>query len=159
MSASDVAKVQIGRKLTPNSILVIVLIFVIVFTGLVVVFSANRDVAKWDSSTPQGVVQIYLTSMINGDRDQAASMLSTGSKCRIEEIDRAYVATDSRVYLTSTKIKGDKATVKIKVDTQSGDPFGEVYSEAHTYRLTRSESNWRLIGIPWPLYACGMIQK
>lgn len=159
MSTNDEVKLQSRRRLTPNSILVVILSFVVVFTGLVVILSSNRDAVKWDLSTPQGVVQTYLAAMINGERDQAASMLSKESECTTSEIDKAYVQSDSRVYLTSTKILERKATVIVKVDISSGGPFSDYYSETHTFRLIRDGSNWRLLGIPWPLYDCGVLQK
>lgn len=159
MSPSFEASPRSGRRFSPNAILLVVLSFIVVFTGMVVFLSANREAVKWDLSTPQGVVQTYLAAMISGESDRAESMLSKESECTFSEIDRAYVQADSRVYLTSTKILEKNATVNVKVDFPSGGPFTDYYSETHTFRLIRDGSSWRLLGIPWPIYDCGVLQK
>jgi hypothetical protein len=149
------------RKVTfsPNRLLLIIFSAVLLFTVAVVLATSQREPTAWKISTPQGVVQAYLKAMTSGDTDKAARFLSSESQCRVSDLDRAYVPSDMRIYLTSSTIADGAATVTVKVDSSSDGPFIDSMSEIHTLRLTRIFGNWRLVGIPWPLYDCGVIQK
>ncbi|MBC7464294.1 MAG: hypothetical protein H7227_08550 [Actinobacteria bacterium] len=146
-------------KFTPNVILLIFISFVITFTGIVVFTSSNKEVIKWDLTTPQGVVQTYLTSIMNGDLDKAATLLARDSECSVQDLDRAFVQSEMGVYLSSTAISVGKASVIVKVDIPTGGLFAEYSTETHTLRLERRDERWQLVGIPWPLYDCGVNEK
>jgi len=148
-----------GRSFTPNTILLILMTVVLAFTGVVVFTSSSKEVTKWDLSTPQGVVQTYLTSMMDDNVDKAATFLAKESECSLQDLDRAYVPSEIRVYLASTTINNEKASVTVKVDIPMGGPFVEYSTETHTLRLTQTDGIWRLVGTPWPLYDCEVNKK
>jgi phage tail protein X len=140
----------------PNRVLAIVVGVVAVLAVVAAVLSATRPVADYAPGTPEGVVQSYLSAVLDGDPQQAAGLLAEDSPCAIDDLDQAYTPEGVRVVLRDTRVTGDTAQVRVDVVTPSGGPLdGSEYSEEHTFRLTRSGGGWRIEGSPWPMYACG----
>lgn len=139
----------------PNRILGIV-VGVIAVIGIVAgVLSATRQVPQYDRGTPEGVVQAYLTAVIDGDHQDAVELLAEESSCTVEDLDRAYVPDDVRVVLRDTEVDGETAQVKVDVVMSSGGPLeSSEYGEEHTFRLTRAGGDWLIAGEPWPMYEC-----
>lgn len=139
----------------PNRVLAIVVGVVVVLALVVAVLSANRPVAAYDEGTPEGVVQSYLTAVLKGDNDQAATYFAPASACDVSDLDRASVADSAQVYLVDTEVDGDSARVQVQLVMGGGGPFDtSEYSEDQAFRLTRSTEGWRLTGTPWPLWDC-----
>lgn len=142
-----------------NRILVFVVVASLLLIALSTILSITREEKIYSSATPEGVVQLYLKAIIDGKNDQAASYFLTGSKCDSSDIDRAYISETIRVNLISTSIEGEYAYVKIDANMGSNGPFEDGYTESHTYRLKKESGNWRIEGIPWPLWDCGSVNK
>lgn len=147
-----------GRS-TSNRILALVIIAALILSAVSALVSALREDVKFSANSPEGVVQLYLTAIIEGKNDQAASYFAIDSTCDASDIDRAYVSETLRVNLVSTSMDGDNAYVKIDANTGSSGPFDDGYTESHTYRLTKESGSWRIEGIPWPLWDCGSLNK
>lgn len=144
---------------TSNSILLIIASLSLILVVVSALLTANRDEVKLSPATPEGVVQLYLKSIIEGKNDQAASYFAKDSKCDASDIDRAYVSDTLRVNLVSSSTEAGSAYVKIDANTGSGGPFDDGFTESHTYRLVNESGSWRIEGIPWPLWDCGTITK
>ena len=142
-----------------NSVLALIAAVALLLIAVSLFVSSNREATKYAADTPEGVVQLYLKAIIEGKHDQAANYFVAGSECDASDIDRAYVSDTLRVNLVSSEIDGNSAYVKIEANLDSGTLFESGYNESHTYRLTREKTNWRLTGIPWPLWDCGDINK
>ncbi len=147
-----------GRA-TSNRILAVIVIAALVLSAVSALVSSLREDVKFSANTPEGVVQLYLTAIIAGKNDQAASYFSSDSTCNASDIDRAYVSDTLRVNLVSTSIDGNSAYVKIDANTGASGPFDDGYTESHTYRLTQESGKWLIEGIPWPLWDCGTVNK
>lgn len=147
-----------GRA-TSNRILALIVIAALVLSAVSALVSALREDVKLSANTPEGVVQLYLTAIIAGKNDQAASYFASDSTCDASDIDRAYVSDTLRVNLVSTSIDGSSAYVKIDANTGASGPFDDGYTESHTYRLTQESGKWLIEGIPWPLWDCGNLNK
>ena len=147
-----------GRA-TSNRILAVIVIAALVLSAVAALVSVFREEVKYSASSPEGVVQMYLTAIIEGKNDQAASYFATDSECDASDIDRAYVSETLRVNLVSTSIDGDSAYVKIDANTGASGPFDDGYTESHTYRLSKDSGGWLIEGIPWPLWDCGTVNK
>jgi len=158
MTTND-AVTKNSKFLAPNRLLSLFLVLILIFTLVVVMFTSNRKPKVWDISSPQGVVQAYLKAMTSGDVDQALRYLAKENKCNISDLDRAYVTPEMRVFLDSTKTNSTTSSVTVRVEIPTGGPLGDSYSELHTLRLSQINGEWRLIGIPWPLYDCGVVKK
>ena len=134
----------------------------LVALALVVVaafLTRNRSEENFASGTPEAAVQAFLKAAIDGKNDQAISYLSTTSRCTANDLDRTYISDSMRISLISSEIQGESAFVKITTEYSDNGPFGSGYSEEHSYRLARESGQWRILGIPWPLYDCGVVKS
>ena len=139
----------------PNRVLAIVAGLVVLVAVVAAVVAANRQPVTYDRGTPQGVVQSYLGAVVAGDHAEAAGYLAPGGPCDVVDLDRSSVPDGIRVVLRDTKVDGDRAQVMVDVVTTSGDLFGgSEYSEPQTFRLGRTGQEWRVQGVPWPMYDC-----
>ena len=123
--------------------------------AFIAVLAVKETTPQLDSNTPEGTVQQYLQSVTARDFDSAITYLASDTKCKIEDFDQAYIQDSVRISLSNTSITSDSASVKVSIENSSGDPFGGSYAEAQTFRLTKSDSGWKISGIPWPTYQCG----
>lgn len=147
-----------GRA-SSNRILALVVVVALALSVVSALVSSLREEVRLSATTPEGVVQLYLTSIIEGKNDQAASYFAIDSTCEASDIDRAYVSDSLRVNLVSTSIDGSSAYVKIDANTGASGPFDDGFTESHTYRLSKESGKWLIEGIPWPLWECGTINK
>lgn len=138
----------------PNKILLFVTVIALALIAVSAILSSSREEKSYSSSTPEGVVQLYLKAIIEGKHDIAANYFAAGSECDAADIDRAYISDTLRVNLISVSSEGMSAYVKIDATTSSGGPFDDGYTESHTYRLIKESGVWKLTGIPWPLWDC-----
>ena len=132
-----------------------ILLAVIAIVAVIVVLSVNEPVAQLDKDSPEGTVQQYLGAITDKDFSQAMDYLESDSKCTIQDFERAYIQDSLRIGLSDLTTTADSASVTVKIETSSGDPFGGSYSETQTFTLTKEESGWKVTGIPWPTYECG----
>jgi hypothetical protein len=132
-----------------------ILLAVIAIVAVIVVLSVNEPVAQLDKDSPEGTVQQYLGAITDKDFSQAMDYLESDSKCTIQDFERAYIQDSLRIGLSDLTTTADSASVTVKIETSSGDPFGGSYSESQTFTLTKEESGWKVTGIPWPTYECG----
>jgi hypothetical protein len=139
----------------PNRVLAIVLGVVAVVAVVTLVVATSRAPRTYDRSTPQGVVQAYLEAVVAGDLTEAAGYLAPGGTCDIDDLDRTSVPDGVRVVMRDTETDGDRAQVAVDVVTTSDDLFGgSEYTERHTFRLGKDGQDWRVQGVPWPMYDC-----
>ena len=139
----------------PNRVLVVVLGLVAVIAVVAGVLSLTRSTPDYDRGTPEGVVQAYLSAVADGDHQEATGFLASDSPCEVTDLDRAGVPDEFRALLRDSETDGDTAQVDVEVVLSGGGPFeGAEYSEKHTFRLTRSDQDWLITGVPWPMYDC-----
>jgi hypothetical protein len=123
--------------------------------ALIAVLAVKEDTPQLDPTTPEGTVQQYLQSITARDFDTAITYLSEDTKCKITDFDQAYIQDSIRISLSDASVTGDSASVKVNIENSSGDPFGGSYTESQAFRLVKSDSGWKIAGIPWPTYQCG----
>ena len=127
---------------------------IVALAVVVLAFSVGRNVTEYDETSPEGVAQSYLTAAFDGDFDRAAAYIESGSDCDADDLDRTYIQDSARISLVDTAVDGDRARVRIAAEIPSGGPLGGFYREEHTLRLVQVDDQWKLTGIPWPLYDC-----
>jgi hypothetical protein len=145
--------------LTSKKVLSVLMVFTVLLAALAALLSTFRQTAEYSPTSPEGVIQLYLQSVIDGKNDNAAEYFSVTSKCTASDIDRSWMPEAVRINLIDAEVNADKAYVEVAVDISSGGPFDDYYTENHKYRLIRESENWKIEGIPWPLYSCGEINK
>jgi hypothetical protein len=138
----------------PNRILATVVGVVVVVAVVAAVLSATRVTPEYDRATPEGVVQAYLTAVVDGHNQDAAGFLDQGG-CTVEDLDRVYRPDELRAVLRDTEVDGDTAQVRVDLVMSSGGPLdGSEYTEEQTFRLARDDGTWLITGEPWPMYDC-----
>lgn len=132
------------------------LLLVLALAGIL---AAIREPAELDPGTPAGVVQQYVQAVMAGDNDLAADYLAQSTVCDAGDLDRTYVDPTSRIDLLSTSINGDRAHVRVAVQIPTGELMQSNWTDERTIRLENVDGSWRITGIPWPLYECGVWLK
>ena len=127
--------------------------------AVAIVITARQPTTAIDPASPAGVVKEYVTAVMAGDHDRAADFFAMESDCQADDLDRTYVDPSTRVDLIDTTITGERARVRIAIDVPNDDLFSNGWTEERTIRLTKTEGPWKLTGIPWPLYECGVWLK
>ena len=127
--------------------------------ALIAVFAVKDTTPQLDKSTPEGTLQQYLQSVTTRDFDTAITYLAADTKCKIEDFDQSYIQDSIRISLSDSTITGDSASIKVSIENSNGDPFGGTYTESQAFRLSKSQSGWKIAGIPWPVYQCGGVYK
>jgi len=132
----------------------------IVVIGIIVASLASSWTApERDPKSPEGVVQAYLTAVLDHDSAAARGLLEADTKCTVEQFDQSYVDRDVTINLVDVEVSGSDATVQVSIEHSNGDPFGGTWNEEQYLRLVKSGDSWRLTGSPWPVYNCEMVVK
>ena len=142
-----------------NQILSVIVLLTIVLAAVAAFLTSTQETKEYSNSTPEGVVQMYLRSVIDGKNEDAVRYFSQDSTCDATDIDRSWMPENVRINLSDSRIESDKAYIDVAVDISSGGPFDDYYTEKHTFRLARENGTWRILGIPWPLYSCDELNK
>ena len=146
--------------MTSNRIFLVVvgggLLVILAIAGI---YGAMQKPVDLDPGTPAGVVQQYVTAVMDGDNDRAADLLANSTECDAGDLDRAYIDPASRIEMLESAIDGDRARVRIAVETPSGDLVQSMWTDERTIRLERVNGQWQITGVPWPLYECGVWLK
>lgn len=137
-----------------NQILSIIVVLTLVLAAAAAFLTSTQKTTEYESVTPEGVVQMYLRAVIDGKNEDAARYFSQSTTCDATDIDRSWMPENVRVNLNDSRIENDKAYIDVAVDISSGGPFDDYYTEKHTFRLARESNQWKILGIPWPLYSC-----
>lgn len=144
---------------SPNRILGIIVALIALASVLVVVISLNKPVQDFDQNSPEGVVQSYLLDIFDGKYDSAVNYLEANTKCEASDLDRAFVPKNVRINLLEVMIDDSSARVKFQIETPSGAPLDSYYTEEQVIRLVKENQDWKITGIPWPLYDCGILNR
>lgn len=136
----------------PAIVLAVVAVLVVALAVVAAVVSSSRDQPKPDATTPEGVVQLYVSALFNDDDSAAAKFLDPASKCA-DALDDAYVFDTARVAVVETSTDGDTATVGLQIEEGSGLDGG--WSHREDFTLRRDSDTWVITGEPWPLFECG----
>jgi len=142
-----------------NQVLAFIVLFTLVLAAVAAFLTSSRETKDYALNTPEGVVQSFLNDVIDGKNEDAARYFSVTSTCDATDIDRSWIPETVRVNLTNTQIEGDRAYIDVAVDMNQDQLFGDMYTEKHSFRLAREGSNWKILGIPWPLYSCDEVNK
>jgi len=148
-----------AMRLSANRMLALV-VGVVVILGIVVASLASSwTVSKRDPASPEGVVQAYLSAIVAHDAVAARAQLETTTPCTTENFQQVYFDNASRVDLVDVSTTGDRSTVHVRIEHGNGDPFGGTWTEEQFFELIRTAGSWRITGMPYPVYNCGVVGK
>lgn len=134
---------------------ILALIAVLVVVALVVVFTRGMP-EPLEAGTPERAVQDYTTAVIDGDRETASALLTSGWKDECDPVGYSAETADVRITLVKTRIGDDSATVTVSIASGlSGGPFGgSGYEYEDDFILEQDGDGWLIAGAPWELAIC-----
>jgi hypothetical protein len=142
-----------------NFYLTVLIAAVLTVAVIAAIFSGN-SVKTLNPGSPEKTVQEYLQALTDGRNDLAANQLSKESGCTVQEIDRSYIWPSAQITLLKSEITGNSAIVQVSIERRT-DTFMDsgMMNEQPTFRLVKEKSQWKISGVPWPLYDCGSVKK
>jgi hypothetical protein len=152
-------RLSVMNRRNPNIVLGIIVASILIISIVVVAISSNRPVAEFEEATPESVTQSYLVAVFDGNYDLASEYIEPESNCDASDLDRAYFDKNARVNLLDVDITEDRARVKVVIEFPTGDPFNNYYTEETVFRLVEIDGDWKITGVPWPLYDCSLAAK
>ncbi|MDH3306988.1 MAG: hypothetical protein OEO77_05670 [Acidimicrobiia bacterium] len=116
------------------------------------VLASQRETTLLDPRTPAGVVQNYLTAVLDNDQQAALEWFTDELKASCES-DYGFSSVDAtRVVLDETTIDGESAVIVVTIQV-STDPFSE-YSYQERIHLVAVADGWAIDRTPWPYFGC-----
>lgn len=124
--------------------------------GLVVVVTLvliglNREPAVFDPDTPEGTVQLYIGSLVDGDFATAASYWSDDGCTPISTIPTRG-APEVSVSLVRVDGNDIQANVVVRITENSEEPLGGLAEYEEWFTLTRQAGAWKVRQPAWPYY-------
>lgn len=149
------------RKVRRNANFYLAVLVATIFAiALIFAISSGSNVKTLQSGTPEATIQSYLKALNDGRNEDGSSYFSTSSKCSVEDIDRAYVDRNALIIFDKTTFTSDdSAIVYISIQRNDAPLMADPYTESQNYRLIKEAGAWKISGIPWPLYECGVYRK
>lgn len=140
-----------------NIVLVVIAVLVVAIAVVAAVVSANRTPPSPDPATPEGVVQAYVTAVIDEDTPTMESLLDPTLGCTAPFPYGEVGAASLAVVSSTTGSTGSGATARVVVEiSESRDGLlpGSTYDHRETFDLVNRDGRWLVSGEPWPLYVC-----
>ncbi len=138
-------------RVRPGIVLAVVAVLVVALAVVAALVSSGGDRPALDTTTPEGVVQLYVRDLFNDDVEAAAQYLDPASNCA-DSLSDIYISDTARVAVIDTETDGDTATVELQIEEGSG--LEGSWSHSENFTLRRDASTWLITGEPWPLYEC-----
>ncbi|MGV8846189.1 hypothetical protein [Tessaracoccus sp.] len=135
----------------PTTVLAIVAALVVALALVAAIVSNGRERPQLDASTPEGVVQLYVSTLFHGDVAGAVKYLDSELGCA-DPVPEAYLSDLSWVSAMKSTMKDDTAEVELRVEEGSG--LDGTWSHIEVFTLRRDSDTWLITGEPWPLYSC-----
>lgn len=125
-----------------------------------VLSEAGQRPADLDASSPEGVVQRYLTAVAEGDDDALRETLHSERlrECRDGEpgLDLDHRSPDFTAELRDVERDDDEAEVTVRITEHHGEPPFDSggYDHTEVFELGRDDGAWRVTGESWPYLGC-----
>ena len=138
-------------RVRPTAVLAIVAVLVVALAVVAAVVSGGRERPTLDPSTPEGVVQLYATSLFDGDVAAAVERLDPALGCT-DPLPEVYLPDTVRITVVETTT--DKTTARVELSIEEGSGIDGGWSHREDFTLRRASGTWLITGSPWPIYEC-----
>lgn len=135
----------------PTIVLAVVAVVVVALAVVAAVVSSGRDRPTLDATTPEGVVQLYVSALFDDDVAAAVEHLDPTFGCS-DPLPEVYLNGTSRIAVLKSATSGDTARVELRIEEGSG--LGGTWSHDENFSLRRDGNTWLITGEPWPIYEC-----
>lgn len=144
-------------RTSANRMLGITVAAIAAIAVIVGVVTAMQSPSALDPASPEGVVQQYLSAVFEHRNDDAAKFLDASGQCDADDLDRSGFNQDAQVDLLDVVTTGTTSRVNVHLQYGGGDPFSDGWGEDKTMRLVKSGADWKITGIPWPMWDCNLV--
>lgn len=131
---------------------------VVLALSVIVISSLAREPASFDSDSPEGVVQSYVTALIDERWSDARSHLDEElrDRCDATELARARTEDVSRVSIDDVSTTDGSSIVDVTITHSSlNDPLNpSTWDQEVSYTLIREVDRWVVDEIGWPYPPC-----
>lgn len=138
-------------KARPNIVLAIVALLVVALAIVAAVVSGQRERPALDASTPDGVVQLYISALFNDDVAAAVEYLDPALNCE-DTLRDIYISDTSRIAVLKTDVEGGIAKVGLQIEEGSG--LDGSWTHREDFTLGHDSGTWLITEAPWPAYEC-----
>ncbi len=135
----------------PTTVLAIVAALVVALALIAAIVSNGRERPQLDASTPEGVVQLYISALFDDDIAAAVKYLDPANGCT-DSVPEAYLPDTVRIAVVTSETTNQSARVEVEIDEGSG--FDGSWSHQESFTLRSESGTWLITGEPWPLYEC-----
>ncbi len=135
----------------PTTVLAIVAVLVVVLAVVAAFVSRGRERPTLDATTPEGVVQLYVSALFDDDVATAVEYLDPKLGCE-DPLPEVYISDTSRIAVVKTTTTKDTAKVALQIEEGSG--LDGNWSHREDFTLRRDSGTWLITGEPWPIYQC-----
>jgi hypothetical protein len=142
-------------KFFANRVLAVLLVGILLTIGTLAYLAGNRTVSTYPTGSPEATVQNFLKAVSEKDSSLAQKYLEPETDCNINDLNRAVISPDLAVNLLKASQDEETARIDIQIKYNSNALFNDGYSEIQIIRLINIKNQWKITGIPWPLYGCG----
>ncbi len=135
----------------PSVVLAVVAILVVALAVVAAIVSSGRERPTLDATTPEGVVQLYVSALFTDDIGGAEEYLDPALDCG-DSLDRFYMADTSRIAVLRTEV--DQNTARVELQIEEGSGLEGSWTHREQFALRRDAGTWLITGEPWPHYEC-----
>ncbi|HSO50990.1 MAG TPA: hypothetical protein VLS86_10620 [Acidimicrobiia bacterium] len=118
---------------------------------VLVIIGLSRGPATLDPSTPEGTVQLYIQSVVEGDFDTASTYWADDGCTPTSEIPTGGTP-DVSASLVSVDGNDIEASVTVRLTESSPDPLGGLYEYEEWFTLIRNGETWKIRQPAWPYW-------
>ncbi|MBX3068544.1 MAG: DUF4878 domain-containing protein [Cryobacterium sp.] len=144
---------QTNKRIDRSLIAILVVIAAVIVLAIVAVFASNQEI-KAEPGSPEFAIQNYSKAVMDGDQDTALKYLTSSQQENCDpNLDSMNYST--RMTLVSTKITGDSAVVKVRIEiSYDNGAFTDSSGTTDSFRLVKESGDWKIQQAPWPLIIC-----
>jgi len=122
---------------------------------VVAIVLAMQSPDAFEPGTPEATVQHYFQAVIDGNRAEAARLMTPDlvERCGADLIQIRHAPDSVRVVITNTEPSDDRTIVNVEITEGSGPGlFGDSYTFEEAMVVERVGDDWLIAEVPWPIY-------
>ena len=135
----------------PNIVLAIVAVLVVALAVVAAVVSRGREGPTLDPTTPEGVVQLYVSALFDDDVPAAVEYLDPALNCE-DMLRESFISETSRIAVLKTAV--DEETARVELQIEEGSGLESNWTHREEFTLRRNAETWQITGDFWPVYGC-----
>lgn len=143
----------------PNIVLAVIAGVVVILAVAVAIIAGNRSNPEFDSSTPSGVVKLFVAALHDDNFAEAESYLAPDLGCTAASLTTSAPQGPVQLRVLKESIQGETASVRVEItEGETGPLFGSGWTHEETFALTADGDSWLIAAPAWPFYYCDEVK-